>query len=230
MSRLINNYLAYDEGKMFTRLVAQFEVLDMTESQRAIYFAREKHFGKIRKGTNQPYIVHPLSMASIAMDMNLRDDNLIATIILHDVIEETTTKLEDLPVNDIIKQSVKRLTIVGFEGETKTQTKVRYFRELLDDKNAIITKAIDRYDNLCTMAGILKEDNIKKNIIETDQLLLPILRTAKDRYPELTPTLYLLRRMIRGINETLANVYNVELKGEILFGGREVYINEFQKN
>jgi hypothetical protein len=36
--------------------------------------------------------------------------------------------------------------------------------------------------------------------------------------------------MIRGINETLANVYDVELKGEVLFGGREIYVNEFQKD
>ena len=229
MSKLVKNHLEYDEVKMYTRLLSQFEVLNMTESIRALKFAREKHKGKTRKSTGQSYIVHPLSMASIAMAMGLQDDNLIAVIILHDVIEESPTiKLKDLPVNDIVKHGVKRMTITKLEGETKTQAKVRYFQELLDDKNAIITKAIDRYVNLSTMAGVFKSNDIKKNIIETDQLLMPILRSAKEQYPELTPTLFLLRCMIRGINETLANTYSVELKGEILFGGNETYVNPFQ--
>ena len=213
---------------MYTRLMAQFEALGMKQSIIALNFARKKHDGMFRKSTNQPYIVHPLLMASIAMAMGLRDDNLFSVIILHDIVEDTDTRLTDLPVNDIVKQGVKKMTADRYEGESKLSSKVRYFHELLDDRNAIICKAIDRFVNLSTMAGDFKPEQIKKNVIETDQLLLPILREAKNYYPDLTPTLYLLRVMVRSINETLANSYGVELKGEQLYGGNETYQNEFQ--
>ncbi|MBP3899410.1 HD domain-containing protein [Candidatus Saccharibacteria bacterium] len=228
MSRLVSNHLEYDENKLYTRLLAQFEVLGMTESIKAITFARKKHAGAIREGSGQAYIVHPLQMASIAIAMGLKDDNLIAVIILHDIIEDTETSLSDLPVNDQVKHGVNLMTTKQLNGESKSQTKVRYFMELKDDKNAIICKALDRFVNLATMAGEFSTEKIKKNVIETDQLLLPILREAKDLYPELTPTLYLLRVMIRSINETLANAYGVELKGEQLYGGNATYVNEYQ--
>lgn len=229
MAQLVSNHLEYDENKMYTRLMAQFEALGMEQSIRALSFARKKHAGAVRKSTNQPYIVHPLQMASIAMAMGIRNDELFAVIILHDIIEDTNTKISDLPVNNVVKHGVKRMTAIGYEGESKIQTKVRYFHELLDDENAIICKALDRFVNLSTMAGEFEPDKIKKNVIETDQLLLPILREAKNYYPELTPTLYLLRVMVRSVNETLANAYDVELHGEQLYGGKETYQNEFQK-
>ena len=228
MAQLVHNYLEYDEVKMYTRLRAQFEALEMAQSIKALNFARKKHAGTFRKVTNQPFIVHPLLMASIAMAMGIRDDDLIPVIILHDVIEDTDAKLSDLPVNDIVKQGVRKMTVTQFEGETKSQSKVRYFRELLEDKNAIICKGLDRFVNLSTMAGNFNPERIKKNVIETDQLLLPILKDAKDKYPEFTPILYLLRVMIRSVNETLANAYGVELKGEQLYGGKQFYQNEFQ--
>ena len=229
MTQLVLNHLEYDQDKMYTRLMAQFEALGMEQSIRALAFARKKHDGAVRKSTNQPYIVHPLLMASIAMAMGLRNDDLFSVIILHDIVEDTDTKLADLPVNDVVKQGVKRMTTTCYEGESKIQSKVRYFHELLDDQNAVITKALDRFVNLSTMAGEFTPEKIKKNVIETDQLLLPILREAKNYYPELTPTLYLLRVMVRSVNETLANAYGVVLKGEQLYGGEKTYHNEFQK-
>lgn len=228
MAQLVLNHLEYDENKMYTRLMAQFEALGMDQSIRALTFARKKHDGAVRRSTNQPYIVHPLLMASIAMAMGLRDDELFSVIILHDIVEDTETKISDLPVNNVVKQGVRRMTAERYEGESKLQSKMRYFHELLDDKNAIICKALDRFVNLSTMAGEFEPDKIRKNVIETDQLLLPILREAKNNYPELTPTLYLLRVMVRSINETLANSYDVELRGEQLYGGEKTYQNEFQ--
>ena len=56
----------------------------------AIIFAIEKHKGQKRKGTDYPYIVHPLEVLSILADMNMERDVLIAGV-LHDVVEDTDT-------------------------------------------------------------------------------------------------------------------------------------------
>lgn len=224
-AKVVANQLEYDEEKMFTRLVAQFEVLNMGQSVKAAYFARNKHANAVRKTTGQPYIVHPLLMASIAMAMGMREDSLIAVILLHDVIEDTDTELSDLPVGDIVKHGVSRMTFTMRPGEDKDTAKARYFYELSDSKEAVICKALDRFVNLYTMAGQFPVDKIRKNVVETDQLLMPILRDAKSKWPEISTNLWLLRVMIRSVNETLAGAYDIPLMGERLYGGASHYAN-----
>ena len=53
----------------------------------AICFAAQKHMCQVRKGTNTPYIVHPMEAAAIVATMT-RDRELIAAAVLHDTIED----------------------------------------------------------------------------------------------------------------------------------------------
>lgn len=55
---------------------------------QAIIFAAEMHKGTNRKGTNIPYIVHPMEAAAAAAGMT-DDVEVIAAAILHDTIEDT---------------------------------------------------------------------------------------------------------------------------------------------
>ena len=196
----------YNIDKMFTYLKGYLMCANMTESLRALQFAREKHQGQFRKeGT--PYIIHPLKMAFYAVALEVRDDNLIATILLHDVVEDCNVLVSNLPFNDTIKTAVKLMTIKVFPGETKEETKKKYFRQLLESKYAVLCKAFDRYDNLCSMAGILENQAIKKNINETNELLLPVLKEAKEKWMDLSNILFILRQNIRGINDSLYEMY-----------------------
>ena len=61
----------------------------------AIAFAAEKHADKTRKGSNLPYIVHPMEAAAIAS--YLTDDlEVIAAAVLHDVVEDSDATKDDL--------------------------------------------------------------------------------------------------------------------------------------
>lgn len=196
----------YNVDKMFTYLRGYLIGANMMESLRALQFAREKHQGQFRKeGT--PYIIHPLKMACYAVALDVRDDNLIATILLHDVVEDCDVLVSNLPFNDTIKTAVKLMTIKVLPGETKEETKKRYFRQLLESKYAVLCKAFDRYDNLCSMAGILENQAIIKNINETNELLLPVLKEAKEKWMDLSNILFILRQNIRGINDSLYEMY-----------------------
>jgi myo-inositol-1(or 4)-monophosphatase len=64
--------------------------------EKAVAFAREAHEGAYRKGTEVPYIVHPLETAVIIKTMS-EDEDLICAALLHDVVEDagvTGTQLE----------------------------------------------------------------------------------------------------------------------------------------
>ena len=67
----------------------------LTLLDHAIIFATKAHSGTTRKGTNVPYIVHPIEAAAIVSSMT-DDEEVIAAAVLHDVIEDTEATREDL--------------------------------------------------------------------------------------------------------------------------------------
>lgn len=206
-----------DTEKMFTfiRGFCSDKHNPKPETMRALGYARRKHLGQFRDN-GEPYIVHPLSMANFAIGLGLTDDNLLAVILLHDICEDTFTSVNELPVNDTVRHGVKYMTIQELPGEDKYETKRRYFWSLLEDKNALICKAIDRYSNLSTMAGVFDEERIKKNLRETHELLMPVLKEAKESYPEYANELYILRNIIRNLYVNLAIVLGENLFDEKL--------------
>lgn len=61
----------------------------------ALCFAARMHDGQRRKGTDVPYIVHPVAVGLILQRFGFGDDVIVAGI-LHDVIEDTSCDLETL--------------------------------------------------------------------------------------------------------------------------------------
>ena len=57
------------------------------------------------------------------------------------------------------------------------------------------------------MAFALSDDAIGKNVAETEILLLPILKEAKEKWADLSDILFVLRTNIRTINDILKKVY-----------------------
>lgn len=61
----------------------------------AVCFAVRAHSGAIRKGSNTPYILHPMETAAIVATMT-DDREVLAAAVLHDVLEDTAVTAEDL--------------------------------------------------------------------------------------------------------------------------------------
>ena len=59
----------------------------MTRLSEAISFAARCHDGMLRKGTDTPYIVHPMEAAAIAAALT-NDEDILCACVLHDVAED----------------------------------------------------------------------------------------------------------------------------------------------
>lgn len=94
--------------------------MNLTDSMlihKAIIFAGVKHEPEKRKGTNIPYIVHPMEVMQILTDNKCSVDVIIAGI-LHDTLEDTDTTPEE-----IRKEFGEHiLSIVQTESEDKSKT------------------------------------------------------------------------------------------------------------
>lgn len=67
----------------------------MTLLDEAIRFAVQAHSGQPRKGTNMPYILHPLEAAAIVATMT-DDLEIIAAAVLHDIVEDAHVSVDEI--------------------------------------------------------------------------------------------------------------------------------------
>lgn len=153
--------------------------------------------------SGEPYIVHPLTMACDALSLGIKDDNTIATILLHDVCEDCGVSVAELPVNDIVKRGVELMTFTVMDGETKEIAKRRYYNMLLQSREASVTKLIDRCHNVSSMAGTFTVEKLKSYIDETRDYVLPLLRQVKDAYPDESDVLFILKYHITSVVDAI---------------------------
>ena len=82
---------------------------------KAIAFAVKAHEGQPRKGTEIPYIFHPLEVGMIVSRIT-DDEEVIAAAVLHDTVEDCDT----VTLEDIRREFGDRVArIVGLESEDK---------------------------------------------------------------------------------------------------------------
>ena len=83
---------------------------------KAIIFAVNAHRGQFRKGSDTPYILHPMEAAAIVGTMTA-DDEVLAAAVLHDTVEDTGTTIEQ-----IREQFGERVAaLVSAESENKRE-------------------------------------------------------------------------------------------------------------
>lgn len=197
----------FDANKIYTYLKGYAMGLDWGDTLAALSFARVAHKDQRRK-SGEPYIIHPLTVAAHAVALGVKEDAVVATAILHDVVEDCEISLESLPVSNNTKDAVRRLTHI--KGEPLGP----YYREIGESRVAAIVKLLDRCDNVSTMAGVFSVEKINQYIEETREYVLPLLRRAKDQWPSDSNALFALKYHIVSVIDGLEVCLSVKNGGE----------------
>lgn len=148
-----------------------FEVLlDETISlmDRAIIFATRAHSGTYRKGTNVPYIVHPIEAAAIVATIT-DDPDMIAAAVLHDVVEDTDTTVDEIRFffNDHIAKLVeaesenKRRDLPPQETWMLRKRETVEFLKTRADREAKVLALADKLSNLRAIYRDQKQEGEK---------------------------------------------------------------------
>lgn len=125
--------------------------------EKAIRFAMDCHKGCVRKGTDRPYILHPIETVQILASMDA-DTNLLIAGILHDTLEDTNATLRELV--DLFGTDVAALVNGHTEDKRKTwyMRKLRTLRELPDaDRRLKMLIMADKTANLRNMYSDYKK-------------------------------------------------------------------------
>ncbi|MDU3250354.1 MAG: bifunctional GTP diphosphokinase/guanosine-3',5'-bis pyrophosphate 3'-pyrophosphohydrolase, partial [Haemophilus parainfluenzae] len=146
--------------------------------KRAFVIARDAHEGQFRS-SGEPYITHPVAVASIIAEMHL-DHEAIMAALLHDVIEDTPyteSQLKDefgASVAEIV-DGVSKLDKLKFR--TRQEAQVENFRKMIlamtRDIRVVLIKLADRTHNMRTL-GSLRPDKRRRIAKETLEIYCPL--------------------------------------------------------
>ena len=146
--------------------------------KRAFFLAKEAHKG-VRRRSGEPYIIHPIEVALIAVrEIGLGKKSVVAAL-LHDVVEDTEYTVEDIErlFSPKIASMVDGLTKMAGVFNTDSTEQAEYFRKVLltlsDDVRVIIIKIADRLHNMRTLGAMPHHKQIKITS-ETIYLFVPL--------------------------------------------------------
>jgi len=162
--------------------------------ERAYAVALAAHVGQTRK-SGEPYINHPMSVATIVARQGL-DDVTVAAALLHDAVEDTSVSLEDLERDfgsdvRLIVDGVTKLDRLHFD--TREEQQAASMRKMLvalsKDLRVLIIKLADRLHNMRTLAA-LPEHKQQRVAQETIDIYAPLanrlgMQEVKDQLQDL---------------------------------------------
>lgn len=201
----LGNY--FDSGKMFTFVRGYAMGKGWNETIHALNYARKLHTGQNRK-SGEPYIIHPLTMVSQAISMGINDDYICASLLLHDVVEDCGVSINDLPVCDEVKRIVELLTYQKLSQvfPSEKESKTSYYNLISKDGRASICKIIDRCNNVSSMSGVFSPEKLKSYIEETNEYVLPLIKTTKEQYPEYSNAIFCLKYHIYSVLTSIEGI------------------------
>jgi GTP pyrophosphokinase len=163
---------------LFNELSSYLKPEDVSELQNVYLFSQSAHSGQFRQ-SGEPYISHPLAVASILGKLRLDTQTLTAAL-LHDVMEDTHVSKAEIsnrfgkPVAELV-DGVSKLDKIEFQ--THADAQAENFRKMLlamaRDVRVILIKLADRLHNMRTLEAMRPEKR-RRIARETMEIYAPI--------------------------------------------------------
>ena len=144
---------------LFKECAGYLKPEDVAQLQTAYQFSESAHLGQFRN-SGDPYISHPLAVASILAEWHL-DSQALTAALLHDVMEDTAVSKDELlktfgkAVAELV-DGVSKLDKIEFE--TQEQAQAENYRKMLlamsRDVRVILIKLADRLHNMRTLDSV----------------------------------------------------------------------------
>lgn len=170
-------------------MIRQFELVERVKAydsgadedalNRAYVYAMKLH-GSQKRESGDPYFSHPIEVAGILTDLKL-DDNSIITALLHDLVEDTDTTLDD--IEKLFGKEIARLVdgvtkLSRLELQSEQTQHAENFRKLVlamsEDIRVLLIKLADRLHNMKTLRYVKSPDKRRRIARETMDIYAPL--------------------------------------------------------
>ncbi|MFV0428073.1 MAG: RelA/SpoT family protein [Arachnia sp.] len=161
---------------LFNIVRATHPKADLAVIERAYQTAARFHAGQRRK-SGDPYITHPLAVATILAELGMTEPVIVAAL-LHDTVEDTPYTIDELRADfsDEVARMVDGVTKLDklTYGETaKAETIRKMIMATSEEIRVLVIKLADRLHNMRTI-GFLREDKQRRIATETLNIFAPL--------------------------------------------------------
>jgi (p)ppGpp synthetase, RelA/SpoT family len=149
---------------------------DLSVIERAYAVAEKAHEGQLRK-SGDPYITHPLAVATILAELGMTPDTLAAAL-LHDTVEDTAYSLEALTSDfgdeiAMLVDGVTKLEKVTYGEAAQAETVRKMVVAMARDIRVLVIKLADRLHNARTWRYV-SEASAQRKARETLEIYAPL--------------------------------------------------------
>ena len=164
--------------KLVEAIKASGKAYNMEMIDKAYNMANDAHKGVCRR-SGEPYICHPLAVARLVLDLGM-DTESIAAALLHDVVEDTPTTVEQIKSSfgeevALLVDGVTKLTKIQFSNieELQAENLRKMLLAMSRDVRVMIIKLCDRLHNMRT-GDAWPEQKRRDKARETMEVYAPI--------------------------------------------------------
>jgi GTP pyrophosphokinase len=146
---------------------------------RAAYAIAYQSHGDQTRDSGEPYITHPVAVATILLDLAIGAETVIAAL-LHDVIEDTDISYEQIA--DYFGEEIATLVdgvtkLSELEVRPKEEAQAENYRKMFvsmaNDPRVVLVKLADRLHNMRTI-GVTKPEKQRRIARETSEIYVPL--------------------------------------------------------
>ena len=161
---------------LFRAVRASHPKADLALLERAYVTAERLHATQTRK-SGDPYITHPLAVATILADIGMTEPTLCAAL-LHDTVEDTPYKLDELRSDfgdeiAALVDGVTKLDKVKYGDSAQAETIRKMIVAMSRDIRVLVIKLADRLHNMRTLR-YLKQEKQERIARETLEIFAPL--------------------------------------------------------
>jgi guanosine-3',5'-bis(diphosphate) 3'-diphosphatase len=177
MDKNYDNIIQERANHVFEVMARRVSAKELSQIKLAFELAHEAHAPQKRK-TGEPYILHPIAVATIVAEEMQLGANPVCAAFLHDVVEDTPYTIDDIrkrfgdDVAFLVKVVTKKDT-----HDYEYSKQLDNYRQILNsvqyDIRAVLVKLADRLHNMRTLAS-MRPDKQMKIAGETDYFYAPL--------------------------------------------------------
>jgi len=177
--QIATNVLTVTRFRDLLRKVRSYrESEDLSLIKKAYEFSLQHHKGTARE-SGEPYLAHPLQVATLLAEMRL-DTTAIAAGLLHDVVEDTSVTVDEIKTEfgeqvAHIVEGVTKISKIEFASSEEAQAENvrKMVLAMMDDIRVVLIKLADRLHNMRTLK-FLSPERQQKIARETLDIYAPI--------------------------------------------------------
>ena len=160
------------------------------------FMVADSAHGEQRRVSGEPYIIHPLNVGMILVDLGMDTDTIVAAL-LHDVVEDTSMTLQELEKKfgkdvALLVDGVTKLGRIPYSSREQQQAENvrKMLLAMAQDVRVIIIKLADRLHNMRTI-DVMPDHKRREKSLETMEVYAPLahrlgIRALKEELEDLS--------------------------------------------